>query len=48
MRCTNKYDFKSSDIDTLCYELGISKLTDKEKIFFAKNVDNMSTNKGGL
>ena len=43
MRCTNKYDFKSSDIDILCNELGISKLTDKERIFFAKNVERTST-----
>ena len=45
MRCTNKYDFKSSAIDILCNELGISKLTDKERIFFAKNVDRTSTTK---
>lgn len=45
MRCTNKYDFKSTDIDILCQELGITRLTDKERIFFAKNVDKMPTNK---
>lgn len=42
-RCVNKYDFKSSDIDILCQELGITRLTDKERIFFARNVDNQST-----
>ena len=46
MRCTNKYDFKSTDIDILCQELGITRLTDKERIFFAKNVDILSTDKG--
>lgn len=44
MRCVGQYDFKSSDIDILCQELGITRLTDKERIFFARNVDNMSTN----
>ena len=39
MRCINKYEFKSSEVSTLCDELGITKLTDKERIFFAKNVD---------
>lgn len=43
MRCTNRYEFKSGDIDILCRELGITKLTDKERIFFARNVDNMPT-----
>lgn len=46
MRVTNRYDFKSSDIDILCQELGITRLTDKERIFFAKNVDNSSTDGG--
>ena len=46
MRATNRYDFKSTDIDILCQELGITRLTDKERIFFAKNVDNMSTENG--
>ena len=43
MRCNGLYDFKSSDIDTLCQELDITRLTDKERIFFARKVDNMST-----
>jgi hypothetical protein len=43
MRCTNKYDFKSTDIDILCAELGITKLTEKERIFFAKNVAKSAT-----
>ena len=47
MRCTNRYDFKSTDIDILCAELGITKLTEKERIFFAKNVDNPPTDGAG-
>ena len=43
-RCTNRYEFRSNEVIILCNELGISRLTDKEKIFFAKNVDNNSTN----
>lgn len=43
MRCINKYEFKSSEVSTLCEELGITRLTDKERIFFAKNVDKNST-----
>jgi len=36
MKVTNKSDFRSSEVDTLCTELGITRLTDKEKIFFKK------------
>lgn len=36
LKATNKSDFKSSEIDILCTELGITKLTEKEKIFFKK------------
>ena len=36
MKCNNKAPFTLSEADKLCYELGISKLTDKEKIFFSK------------
>jgi len=45
MRCVNRYDFKSSDVEILCRELGITRLTDKERIFFAREVDEMPTNK---
>lgn len=31
-------DFKSNEISILCSELGITKLSDKERIFFAPNV----------
>lgn len=43
LRCINKYEFRSSEVTTLCNELGITRLTDKERIFFAKNVDKNST-----
>lgn len=45
-RCNNIYDFKSSDIEVLCEELGITDLNEKERIFFAKRVDKTSTMKG--
>lgn len=35
----NKYDFTSSEVDILCTELGVTKLSEKDAIFFAKNVD---------
>lgn len=31
-----KYDFRLSEVNILCDELGITKLTDKEKIFFGE------------
>lgn len=36
LKATNRYEFRSSEVDTLCAELGITRLTDKEKIFFKK------------
>lgn len=33
---TNKSEFKASQIDTLCEELNITSLVEKEAIFFAK------------
>ena len=36
MKCNNKAPFTLSEADILCSELGITRLTDKEKIFFAK------------
>ena len=33
---TNKAEFKASQIDVLCEELGITSLREKEAIFFAK------------
>ena len=32
----NLNDFTTSEVDTLCTELNITKLTEKEKIFFKK------------
>ena len=34
MKMSNKLDFKSNEVAILCQELGITRLTDKEKIFF--------------
>lgn len=34
----NKAEFKTRHIQILCEELGITKLTEKEAIFYAKNV----------
>lgn len=31
----NKAEFKTSQVDTLCIELGITSLREKESIFFA-------------
>lgn len=33
LKCKNKYDFTNTQVNTLCDELGITKLSDKEKIF---------------
>jgi hypothetical protein len=34
LKCNNKNEFKLSEVDILCKELNITKLTEKEKIFF--------------
>lgn len=36
--CKNKAEFKTGHIKILCAELGITKLTEKEAIFYAENV----------
>ena len=36
MKCKNKADFTNKETDILCRELGITSLTEKEKIFFKK------------
>jgi hypothetical protein len=33
---TNKAEFTASQIDILCDELNITKLTDRQRVFFAK------------
>ena len=35
--CTNKAEFKASQIQILCDELGIDCLEEKQSIFFAQN-----------
>ena len=35
----NKAEFKTSQVDILCIELGITSLREKETIFFAKDGD---------
>jgi len=41
-KCNNDSEFKASEIQILCKLLSLS-LQDKEDIFFAQNVDYMST-----
>lgn len=36
--CRNKAEFKAGQIKILCAELGITKLTEKEAIFYAEDV----------
>jgi hypothetical protein len=36
LKATNKFDFTTREVSILCDELGINKLSEKEKIFFAK------------
>lgn len=39
----NIFPFTTDDVDILCDELNIKTLTQKERVFFAKNVDKMPT-----
>ena len=36
--CINRAEFTANQIQILCEELGITKLTDREAVFFAKSV----------
>ena len=36
LKITNQTDFKTGEASILCQELGITRLTEKEKIFFKK------------
>ena len=36
MKCNNEADFTTLEVEILCNELNITKLSDKEKIFFKK------------
>ena len=40
LKMNNKSEFRSNEVDVLCQELGITRLTDKEKIFFKKYREN--------
>ena len=42
----NKTQFKAGEIKILCEILNITSLEEKEKIFFATNVDKVSTEIG--
>ena len=37
-KCSGATDFTSGEISVLCEELGVTRLTDKERIFFAPDV----------
>lgn len=39
LKIKNEYEFYSSEVNCLCEELNITRLKDKEEIFFAGNVD---------
>ena len=43
LKRTNVYPFTTDEVTKLCDELNITKLSDKERLFFAKNVDKTST-----
>ena len=43
LKSINKYSFTSDEVAVLCDELGITKLSDKERIFFKRNVDKTPT-----
>ena len=45
LKRAGKAPFNTDEVQALCTELGITKLTDKERIFFATNVDKYSTSK---
>ncbi len=42
-KCTNKSVFNTDEVAILCRELNITSLRLKDEIFFAKEVDKMST-----
>lgn len=43
LKRNNESIFNSDEVNVLCNELNIKSLRDKERIFFAKNVDKQST-----
>ena len=42
-KCTNRSVFNTDEVAVLCKELNITSLRWKDDIFFAKEVDKMST-----
>lgn len=42
-KLNNGKDFNAAEIQTLCEILGITDLAEKDRIFFAKNVEKSST-----
>lgn len=43
LKCKNVYPFTTDEVTDLCDELHITRLSDKERIFFKRNVDETST-----
>ena len=43
LKLNNKNEFLLSEVDVLCDELNINKLSEKNAIFFANGVDKKST-----
>ena len=43
LKIQNEHEFKPSEINKLCKLLGITSLRDKDRIFFAKEVEKMAT-----
>lgn len=43
LKCLNKNEFLSSQVDILCKELDITSLSEKEEIFFARFVEEYAT-----
>lgn len=47
LKVDNKQEFKTSEVSALCELLCIKSLSEKEKIFFAKN-DDLKSSKGAV
>ena len=43
LKTRGDYQFNTDEVGILCEELNITRLSDKERIFFAKNVDKKTT-----
>lgn len=42
-KLTGKSDFKTEEVNALCKALGINSVSMRDKIFFARKVENIST-----